>query len=151
MRPIKYKPEDIWPEVLEAIANGASLASALRKPGMPSYRLAKMHLRQNPELRAAYEEAVQDRADHMAEGLLDLAAQPIPEGLDPASRSAWVQNKRVQIDTLKWIASRTFRQAWGSTVDFSVNHNAQISIVAALEAANARVLTIDQDEVKLRA
>ncbi len=41
----KYDPATIWPDILERIANGESLASALRKPGMPSYALAKFHLR----------------------------------------------------------------------------------------------------------
>lgn len=138
----RYHPEKIWPEILEQIANGASLATALKRPGMPSYALAKLHLRANPELREAYDAAVRDRADHMAEGLLDLAAEPIPDDLEPAARSAWVQNKRVQIDVIKWVASRTFRQAWGERVDLSVNHT-QISITGALEAADNRVLTID--------
>lgn len=143
----KFNPEKIWPEILERIANGESLASALRKPGMPSYELAKLHLRKNPELREAYDEAVRDRADHMAEGLLDLAAQPIPDDLEPAARSAWVQNKRVQIDVIKWVVSRQFRQAWGDRVDVSVT-DGRVSVLAALEAANNRVLTIDQDNVE---
>lgn len=142
---VKYHPEKIWPEILTRIANGDSLATALSQPGMPSYELAKRHLRSDPTLREAYDEAVRDRADRMAESLLDLAAQPIPDDIEPAARSAWVQNKRVQIDTIKWVASRTFRQAWGERVDLSVNHT-QISISAALEAANDRILTIDQHD-----
>jgi len=140
----KYKPAKVWPEILEAIANGKSLASALRKPGMPSYALAKLHLRSNPSLREAYESAVRDRADFMAEGLLDLAAEPIPKELDPASRSAWVQNKRVQIDAIKWVASRTFRQSWGDRVDLTVSHD-QISITKALEDANNRMKVINEN------
>ena len=140
----KYDPATIWPSVLEEIANGKSLASALKRPGM-SYALAKLHLRADPELREAYDAAVRDRADKMAEGLLDLAAEPIPDDLEPAARAAWVQNKRVRIDTIKWVASRTFRQAWGERVDLSVNHT-QISISAALEAAHDRILTIDHED-----
>ncbi len=113
---------------------------------MPSYALAKIHLRSDPALREAYEHAVQDRGAFLAEELIELADEPIPEGLDPASRSAWVQNKRVRLDTRKWIASRVYRQVYGDRVDLTVNHD-QISIRAALEAANSRVMTIDQDEV----
>lgn len=142
---VRYDPEKIWPAILDQIANGASLATALKQPGMPSYALAKLHLRENPKLREAYDSAVRDRADRMAEGLLDLAAEPIPDDLEPAARSAWVQNKRVQIDVIKWVSSRTFRQAWGERVDLSVNHT-QISISAALEAANHRILSIDRDD-----
>lgn len=139
----KYDPATIWPEILERIANGESLASALRKPGMPSYALAKIHLRSDVALRDAYEQAVQDRGAFLAEELIELADEPIPEGLDPASRSAWVQNKRVRLDTRKWIASRVYRQVYGDKVDVSFSHT-QISIAGALEAANSRVMTIDQ-------
>ncbi len=143
----KYDSATIWPDIFERIANGASLALALRKPGVPSYALAKIHLRSDPALLEAYEQAVQDRGAFLAEELIELADEPIPEGLDPASRSAWVQNKRVKIDPRKWIASRAYRQVYGDRVDVSVNHT-QISISAALEAANNRVLTIDQDEIR---
>lgn len=141
----KYDPAKVWPILLEKIANGESLASALRQPGMPSYELAKLHLRKDAALREAYDEAVRDRADHIAEGLLDLAAQPIPDDLEPAARSAWVQNKRLQIDVIKFVASRQFRQAWGDRVDVNVT-DGRVSITGALEAANNRILTIDQDE-----
>jgi hypothetical protein len=90
---------------------------------------------------------VQDRGAFLAEELIDLADEPIPEGLDPASRSAWVQNKRVRLDTRKWIASRVYRQVYGNWVDVSVSHT-QISITGALEAANSQVMTIDQDEIE---
>jgi hypothetical protein len=69
-------------------------------------------------------------------GLISIAGcgGGIPDDLDPASRSAWVQNKRVRLDTRKWIASRVYRQVYGDRVDVSVSHN-QISIAGALEAA----------------
>lgn len=142
----KYDPAKIWPEILERIANGESLASALKKPGMPSYALAKIHLRSDPALREAYDQAVQDRAAFLAEELIELADTPIPDDLDPASRSAWVQHLRVRLDTRKWIASRVYRQVYGDRVELSVSHN-QISITGALQAANDRVLTIDHDDV----
>jgi len=142
----KFDPTTIWPDILTRIANGESLASALRKPGMPSYALAKIHLRSDPALREAYDQAIQDRAAFLAEELIELADEPIPDGLDPASRSAWVQNKRVRLDTRKWIASRVYRQVYGDRVDVSVSHT-QISITSALKAANSRLMTIDQGEV----
>lgn len=146
----KYDPANLWPEILERIANGESLASALRNPGMPSYALAKIHLRSDPSLREAYEQATQDRAAFLAEELIDLADEPIPEGLDPASRSAWVQNKRVRLDTRKWIASRVYRQVYGDRVDLAISHE-QISITSALEAAKSRVLMINHEEAEQRA
>jgi hypothetical protein len=147
---VQYDPERIWPTILESIANGASLASALRKPGMPSYALAKLHLRTNPALKEAYEQAVQDRAAFLAEELIEMADTPIPEGLDPASRSAWVQHLRVRLDTRKWIASRVYRQVYGDRVDVEVNHT-RISISAALEAADKRIIDMRSEDDPSRA
>jgi hypothetical protein len=147
---VQYDPERIWPTILESIANGASLASALRKPGMPSYALAKLHLRTNPALKEAYEQAVQDRAAFLAEELIEMADTPIPDGLDPASRSAWVQHLRVRLDTRKWIASRVYRQVYGDRVDVEVNHT-RISISAALEAADQRIIDMRREDEISRA
>lgn len=141
---IKYDKSAIWPQILERIANGESLASALRHPSMPSYALAKIHLRSDLQLRQAYDQAVEDRAAFLAEELIELADEPIPEHLDPASRSAWVQNKRVMLDTRKWIASRVYRRVYGDRIDVSVNTEG-LSITKALEEANKR-LTIDMEE-----
>lgn len=138
MNIVKYEPEKIWPNILERIANGESLASALRQPGMPSYALARKHLRDVPLLREAYDNAVEDRAALLAEELIELADTPIPEGLDAASQSAWVQHLRVRLDTRKWIASRVYRQVYGDKVDVSVNH-VHINMAAAMEAARERV------------
>ena len=102
-----------------------------------STELGECH-RSNPALRDAYDQALQDRAAFLAEELVELADEPIPEGLDSASRSAWVQNKRVRLETRKWIASRVFRQVYGDRMDVSVNQT-QISITGALEAANQRM------------
>lgn len=147
--PIKYKPEEVWPVILERIASGESLASALRHPGMPSYPLARLHIRTIPAIKEAYENAVEDRGAMLAEELIDLADTPIPEDLDPASRSAWVQHLRVRLDTRKWIASRVYRKVYGDKVEVSVS--APLDLVAAMEEGQRRVeadraRTIDMDE-----
>lgn len=148
MNIIKYDPAKTWPDILERIADGESLASALRRPSMPSYPLARLHLRTDPKLKEAYEQAVEDRAARLAEELIELADTPIPEGMDPASRSAWVQHLRVRLDTRKWIASRVYRQVYGDKLDVDMNH-VHVDLTAAMEAAQKRadanrVRTIDQ-------
>ena len=88
---------------------------------------------------------MQERAVFLAEELIELADEPIPEGLDPASSSAWIQNKRVRLDTRKWIPPRVYRQVCGDRIDVSVT-DGRASVLAALEAADNLVLNIDQDE-----
>ena len=55
--------DSVWPIILDAIADGSSLKSALRllSPA-PSYSWAKKQLPNDPELRAAYREAKQSRS-----------------------------------------------------------------------------------------
>lgn len=135
-----YDPKIVWPPVLEAIANGASLSTAIKcaRP-TPSYAWAKLQLRQDPNLKLAYQQAVEDRADRLAEELMELADTPMPEGLDGPSKSAWVQHMRLRIDVRKWAASKLKPKTYGERLDLSVSHT-QISIIGALEAAQQRVI-----------
>lgn len=135
-----YDPKIIWPTILEAIANGAALSTAIKRANpAPSYAWAKLQLRNNHELKAAYQQAVEDRADRLAEELMELADSPMPEGLDGPSKSAWVQQMRLRVDVRKWAASKLKPKTYGERLDLSVAHQ-PISILAALEAAKRRVL-----------
>ena len=138
----KHDPAAVWAALLEDIANGASLSGALRRLNpSPSYWWAKECLRRDPELKVLYRQAVEDRADRLAEELIDLADTPIPKGLDGPAISAWVQRLRVQVDVRKWVASKLAPRTYGDKLDVSMSTET-ISITAALEAANARVLTL---------
>ena len=134
-----YDPKILWPQVLEAIANGSALSTAIKSTNpSPSYAWAKLQLRTDPELKAAYQQAVEDRADRLAEELMELADTPMPEGLDGPGRSAWVQQMRLRVDVRKWAASKLKPKTYGERLDLSVTQE-PISIIAALEAAQRRV------------
>ena len=134
-----YDPKIVWPEVLDAIANGAALSTALKCAcPSPSYAWAKGQLREDPELKRAYQQAVEDRADRLAEELMELADTPMPEGLDGPGRSAWVQQMRLRVDVRKWAASKLKPKTYGERLDLSVTQE-PISIIGALEAAQRRV------------
>jgi hypothetical protein len=141
MRSKQFDPAVIWPVLLTDIASGASLTAALErvKPS-PSYWWAKEALRRDPVLRARYQEACEDRADRLAEELLELTDAPIPHELDGPGKSAWVQKLRLQVDTRKWIACKLKPRQYGDRVDLEVKHTS-ISISAALAEAEGRLLT----------
>ena len=136
--PVKFDPEKSWSIIIDAIANGQSLSSILRQPNMPSYSWAKGQLRGNAELRRQYDLAVEDRADRLAEELIELADEPMPNGLDGPGMSAWVQKLRVRVDVRKWAASKLRPRAYGDRLEVAVQ-TPGISILQALEAANRRV------------
>lgn len=145
--PKVYDDEKIWTQIIEGIANGHSLSSILRQECFPSYSWCKLQLRQNEVLRRAYDQAIEDRADRLAEELIELADQPMPEGLDGSAASAWVQQLRLKIDVRKWAASKLRPRVYGEKIDVSVSHET-ISIVQALADAQNRVLvgmTIDAE------
>lgn len=138
-RPAVFDPELIWPTILQDIAGGASLTAALRRlRPSPSYWWAKDALRRDPRLRASYIEACEDRADRLAEELLELADSSMPEGLDGPGRSAWVQQLRLRVDARKWIAAKLKPRQYSERIDFEVRHTS-ISITAALAEADRRV------------
>ena len=140
--------ENIWSEVFDAIANGASLKSALREMNpSPSYAWAKKTLRNNPDLLTQYREAQQDRADRLAEQIIELADTPMPEHLEGKERSAWVQHLRVRIDVRKWSASKLYPRVYGERLDVTTTET-RISITAALQEAERRVIegqVLDRD------
>jgi hypothetical protein len=140
--------ENIWPKVFDAIADGASLKSALREISpTPSYAWAKKQLRNDPDLQARYREAQQDRADRLAEQIIELADSPMPEHLEGKERSAWVQHLRVQIDSRKWVAAKLYPRVYGERLDVTTTET-RISITAALAEAEQRVIAgqaIDRD------
>ena len=137
----QFKDMGIWNGLLTDIAAGKSFTSALKdRPGAPSYAVAKRYLRDDPALQAAYRVAQQDRADLLAEELLELADAPIPQELDGAARAAWVAHTRLRLDIRRYLASKLFPRQWGERLAVDVDVGQRLSITAALAMADRRLL-----------
>jgi hypothetical protein len=134
-----YDWDKLWPEILREIGNGSSLTKAINKPGYPTYDSVQKNMRSNPEIRRLYDEAVETRADYLAESLIDISEESIPEGLDGPYLSAWINQMKIRIDTRKWTAAKLRPKAWGERIDVAVTHT-QISISQALKEAEARLI-----------
>jgi hypothetical protein len=141
---VDYTIREVWPKILERITEGKSLMSATKEAQM-SYSTAMYQLRNNPELQNKYREATAERGDYLADELVDLSDEMPPADLDPALINAWVNRQRLRIDARKWSASKLRPKQWGDRVDVSVTHT-QISIVQALEQAEARLLDVTDIE-----
>ena len=139
-RPVVYGIDNpCWQKLCEQISEGKSLSTAIKSEGMPSYQLVMLMLRNNPEFRTMYEKAVESRADRLAEEIIELADQQIPDGLEGPMASAWVQQKRMQVDARKWVASKLKPKTYGDRIDVAVTDN-RISVMDALKEAKQRVL-----------
>jgi len=136
-----YDDATVWESIFEQIANGHSLSAILRQPNYPSYSWCKEKLREDHELRRRYEIAIEDRADRLADELIALAYTPIPEGLDGRGASAFINSLRLQVDVLKWSASKLRPRVYGDKLEMSVTHE-QISITNALKIAEKRIVDI---------
>jgi hypothetical protein len=133
-----YDWEKLWPEILRDIGNGSSLITAIKKPGYPTYDAVQKHMRAHPEIRRLYEEAIEARADYLAESLIDISEEQPPEDLDGPRLNAWINQMKIRIDTRKWTAAKLRPKSWGERVDVSVTHT-QISINEALKSAEDRL------------
>ncbi len=146
-RPVVYGIDNpCWQKLCEQISEGKSLSTAIKAEGMPSYQLVMLTLRNSPEFRTMYEKAVESRADRLAEEIIELADQEMPEGLEGPMASAWVQQKRMQVDARKWVASKLKPKTYGDRIDVAVTDN-RISVMDALKEAKQRVLRDDSNVV----
>jgi hypothetical protein len=151
-RPVKWPPDHpVWYEIVHKVSAGKSLSTLLSSDkSLPDWVTFYRMLDTSPELRKAYEKAVQDRADRMVDEILELADEEMPEGLEGSSASAWVQRKRMQVDARKWVASKFKPKMYGDRLDVSVTDE-RISVLGALNAAKTRVLENSSDIVDVNA
>jgi hypothetical protein len=139
-RPPVIDPAEVWPQVLAHIASGDALSTALQRlDPAPSYTWAKVQLRENTALQAAYRAAIEDRADTLANDIIALADSEPPAHLEGPALSAWVQQLKLRVHAREWTASKLRPRVYGEKLDVSVQHT-QISILAALEMAEKRVV-----------
>jgi hypothetical protein len=135
-----------WQTICEQMSLGKSLSTAIKAEGMPSYHAVMLMIKNSPEFRVMYEKAIENRADRLAEEILELADEQMPEGLEGPLASAWVQQKRMQVDARKWVASKLKPKVYGDRIDVAVTDN-RISVMDALKEAKQRVLRDDSNVV----
>jgi hypothetical protein len=139
--PTIYNPAAVWPVIFEAISNGASLTEAMRQPNMPSLAWAKRQLQHDPDLQRAYQAAIVERAQALADQIVQLSDSQPPPGLEGAALSAWVQQLKLRLWARTWVAAKLAPRQWGERLDVSVTET-RISITAALKAAESRLIDL---------
>jgi hypothetical protein len=101
-RPSKRTPK-VVKAICEGLAEGQSLREMCKKPELPSWRRVLTWAHEDPIFRQQYEEAQRARLETWAEQLVTLADQPDKN----------VQQRRLQIDTRKWILSKLLPKKYG--------------------------------------
>jgi hypothetical protein len=137
--------------IINGIRNGGSLSLVLeRNADMPSGNVVRDRIAKDLDFQAVYEKALQDRADRLAEEILEISDSEPPAGLEPAAMSAWVADKRLRVDARKWVAAKLQPKRYGDRIDVSVV-DTRISVTDALAQAKRRVLTDSSDVVDVEA
>lgn len=139
-----------WQTICEQMSLGKSLSTAIKAEGMPSYHAVMLMIKSSPEFRVMYEKAIENRADRLAEEILELADEQMPDGLEGPLASAWVQQKRMQVDARKWVASKLKPKVYGDRIDVAVTDN-RISVMDALKDAKQRVLNDESNVTDVEA
>lgn len=150
--PVIYPPNHpCWDIIIDGIRNGGSLSLVLeRNHGMPSGNLVRDRIAKDLDFQARYEKALQDRADRLAEEILEISDSQPPAGLEPAAMSAWVADKRLRVDARKWVAAKLQPKRYGDRIDVAVT-DTRISVMDALTQAKQRVLADASDVVDVEA
>jgi hypothetical protein len=146
--PVIYPPDHpCWLTIIDGIRNGGSLSLVLeRNAGMPSGNLVRDRIAKDLDFQARYEKALQDRADRLAEEILEISDAEPPAGLEAAAMSAWVADKRLRVDARKWVAAKLQPKRYGDRIDVAVT-DTRISVLDALTQAKQRVLQDNSDVV----
>ena len=145
-----YDYQKVWEYILDQIANGRTLTSIVAEPDMPSYAWCTLQLRNDPQLKERYTEAVDSRVEFMASEFIDLADSQMPEGLDGTAQSAWVQQLKLKLWARTWVMSKLKPRTYGERLDVSVT-NTHISITEALKQAETRLIVVGVIDMPSRA
>ncbi len=122
-RPSDYTPEIAF-IICEEIAAGHSLVSICKRDDMPGRSTVRQWLEKQPEFASMYAHAREDQAEAYADKIMDAAEQdPV---LTTTTGEGWqktaidtgeIQNRKLKIDALKWIASKLKPKVYGDKLE----------------------------------
>lgn len=130
-RPSSFTPE-LADHICACLAEGRSMRSVCRDEGMPDLSTVFRWLRTNDGFREQYARATEERGEALADEIVDIADMPpayktTAEGtsIDPAD----VANRKLQIDTRKWVASKLKPKKYGDQVEHKHTGNVALGLV----------------------
>lgn len=128
-KPNEYTPE-LAAEICRRMSEGESVNSICRDPTMPRKPLVYAWLREIPEFMNHYARALEARAEHWAEEIVDIAddstndfmERQLPNGKKViAVDQENINRSRARIDARKWLLSKLMPKKYGDKLDVSVS------------------------------
>lgn len=104
--------------ILDRVANGESLSSVCDADDMPSRKSFFQWVKENPEIQAQYEFAIQMRADKLAEEILAIADDGMSdtytdENGNERTNQEVIARSRLRVDARKWLAGKMAPKKYG--------------------------------------
>lgn len=117
------RPTDFTPELGDLICDRISEGTSLRKicldDDMPNRRTVFRWLRTHADFCHQYDQAVEERAEHLVEEMLEIADSGEPE---------MAQVNRLRVDTRKWAASKFKPKKYGDRQVIAGDEDAPLAI-----------------------
>jgi hypothetical protein len=125
--------EHVFMRVIDEVAHGKSLSQVLNDDQRHiDYNDFYRWIKKDPTRKQLFDEAQEMRTEFMAGEIIEIA--DADDTLEDVNRS------RLKIDTRKWLMGAHNRKKYGATTNIEMTGG--ISILAAIEAANARVIDL---------
>jgi hypothetical protein len=125
--------------ILADVSLGRSIASTLRRPGMPDQATWWRWVDADRDLRDRYARAKEQSADVLAEEILEIADEDLPELPSGGRDSAAAQRQRLRVDARKWIAAKLKPKKYGDAQRIEHSGEIVVGLVDRLARARARV------------
>lgn len=125
-RPSAYSPE-VTARICAQIADGKSLRTIAKMEGIPSLTTIFEWLGAKPEFAEQYARAKEAQADAMTEDMLEIADTP-PQMGERGIDSADVADKRLRIDTRKWLASKLKPKKYGDKIEQEIKGEVGLTV-----------------------
>lgn len=125
-RPSLYTPE-LAARICAMIADGKSLRSIARESGIPTLTTIFEWLGSKPEFAEQYARAKDAQADAMSEDILEIADE-LPAMTEKGIDSADVANRRLRIDTRKWLASKLKPKKYGDKLEQEIKGEVGLTV-----------------------
>lgn len=102
--------------VLQGMNGGLSCFKACQAAGVPHNTFLRW-VDDDPELADRYAGARHNLIERMANELLDISDAPVPTTDSGATDSGAVQDKRLRVDTRKWLLSKLAPKKYGDKIE----------------------------------
>lgn len=125
-KPVRDKAA-ICQEVLEGMRNGLSAFKACQKAGVPQSTFNRW-VDADAKLAEDYAHAREDLIERMAQEVMELSDQEVPETGDGKKDWQAIQKHKLQVDTRKWLLSKLAPKKYGDKLEVSGDEKSPLSM-----------------------